>query len=402
MSDDKKQTPEQAPTDKPEIRYVPIEYMPGMHDDDDEIDLLELAKKIWDGRWTIIKITGVFILLGLFWALFSPVEYESEAILMPEIQVQETGGTAGRLLQQFGGAFGLGGIGAEGMPAGTIPPLLYPRIVNSLPFQLELLNHEVEFRDYGVTTTWPDFLEIHYPTPLATLAVDYTVKLPLTVLSGVRSLFEDDPDSLLATLPDDPTQSQYISITEEQQELVNQLRERISVSQDEETGLLTTRVKLQDARASAELNRFLIERLKEYVIDYRLEKARQNLEFAQDQLAEAETRFEETQVALAEFQDRNVSLGTARAQIELERLQDEKNLAFNVYSSVAQQVEQARLTLQEQTPIFKEVQAVTVPSENSDPNRPMVLVVFTLLGGILAVGYVFISPLVSNLGDHLS
>jgi hypothetical protein len=181
VSDDKKQTPE--PTDKPEIRYVPIEYMPGMHDEDDEIDLLELAKKIWDGRWTIIKITGVFILLGLFWALFSPVEYESEAILMPEVQTQEGGGTAGRLLQQFGGAFGLGGVGGSGMQAGTIPPLLYPRIVNSLPFQLELLNHEVEFRDYGVTTTWPDFLENHYPTPLATHAVNFTVKLPVTVLS---------------------------------------------------------------------------------------------------------------------------------------------------------------------------------------------------------------------------
>jgi LPS O-antigen subunit length determinant protein (WzzB/FepE family) len=398
VSDDTKQTPES--TDKPEIRYIPIDYMPGMHDED-EIDLLELAKKIWGGRWLIAKVTGVFILLGLFFALFSPVEYESEAILMPEIQVQDTGGTAGRLLQQFGGAFGLGGIGSEGMPAGTIPPLLYPRIVNSLPFQLELLNHEVQFRDYEVTTTWPDFLENHYPTPLATLAVDYSVKLPLTLLRGTISLIKGDPDSSISALPVDPTQSQFISITEDQQELVDELRERISVSQDEETGLLTTRVKLQDARASAELNRFLIERLKEYVIDYRLEKARQNLEFAQDQLEEAETRFEETQVALAEFQDRNVSLGTARAQIELERLQDEKNLAFNVYNVVAQQVEQARLALQEQTPIFKEVQAVTVPSDNTEPNRPLLMVVFTLVGGIVGIGYIFIVPMVSSLKGSL-
>jgi capsule polysaccharide export protein KpsE/RkpR len=161
-------------------------------------------------------------------------------------------------------------------------------------------------------------------------------------------------------------------------------------------------VKLQDPRASAEMNRFLIERLKEYVIDYRLEKARQNLEFAEDQLEQARERFEETQVALAEFQDRNISLGTARAQIELERLQDEKNLAFNVYNAIAQQVEEARLALQEQTPIFKEVQAVNVPSEKSEPKRAVMMVVFTLLGGIIAFVYIFLSPLVFNAMEQLS
>jgi capsule polysaccharide export protein KpsE/RkpR len=93
-------------------------------------------------------------------------------------------------------------------------------------------------------------------------------------------------------------------------------------------------VKLQDARASAEMNRFLIERLKEYVTDYRVEKARQNLEFAEQQKEEAQERFRETQFALAEFMDRNVTISSARAQMELERLQDEKNLALNVFQSL--------------------------------------------------------------------
>ena len=377
-----------------EVRYIPMEYMPAMHDDDnDEIDLLALAKRIWDGRWTIAKITGAFILLGLFWALFSPVEYQSESILMPEVQSGQSGGGASRLLQQFGGAFGISGGGD--MPQGTIPPMIYPRIVNSLSFQLELLDHEVEFREYGVTTTWPDFLENHYSKPLTAYAVDYTVGLPLTILGGVRSLFSSDDDEEMV-IQDDPLEAQFISITSRQQELIENLRNRISVSQDQETGLLNTSVKLQDARASAELNRFLIERLKDYVTDYRIEKARQNVEFTEEQKQEAKERFEEAQLALAEFQDRNISLSTARAQTELERLQDEKDLAFNVYNSVSQRFEEAKLSLQEQTPVFKEVQAVNVPSEKSEPKRGQMMIIFTLLGGIIAVGLVLFVPLIKE------
>ena len=190
--------------------------------------------------------------------------------------------------------------------------------------------------------------------------------------------------------------AEYITITVEQQELIEQLRERVSVSQDQETGLLNTRVKLQDPRAAAELNRFMIERLKEYVTDYRLEKARQNLEFAQKQREEAKVRFEEAQMSLADFRDGNVSLATARAQTEMERLQDEKSLAFNVYNSLSQRVEEARLQLQEQTPIFKEVQPVNVPSEKSEPKRGMMVVIFALLGGIISVGWVFVWPLIEK------
>src|SRR6056297_2384841 len=234
MSDDKKkgmgpekgQSSDENKNKDVEVRYVPLEYMPNMHDEDDEIDLLALAKRIWDGRWTIVKITGVFIALGLFWALFSPVEYQSEAILMPEIQTGESGGGASRLLQQFGGAFGISG-GAD-MPQGTIPPMIYPRIVNSLSFQLELLDHEVEFREYSVTTTWPDFLENHYSKPLTRYLIDYTIGLPFTLLRGVRDLFSDD-EAESVEIQDDPLAAEFISITKEQLELIEQLRERVSV-----------------------------------------------------------------------------------------------------------------------------------------------------------------------------
>lgn len=407
MSDQKRpdnegNEPSKSSDKKNEIRYVPVEYMqdPGYgFPDDDEIDLLELAKKIWQGRWKIIKITSVFIFLGVFWALFSAEEFESDALLMPEIQAEQGAGGASQLLQRFGGAFGISG--GSGMPAGTIPPQIYPQIVSSITFQLELLEQEMHFREYDVTTTWPDFLENHYSRPITGYIKDYTIGLPFTILGGVKSLFSSEDEEESAMLTEDVMEQEYISLSQEEFEIIKQLRERINVSQDQETGLLTTRVKLQDARAAAEMNRYLINLLKEYVTEYRVEKARQNLEFAEQQKDEAEERFRETQMALAEFQDRNVTISTARAQTELERLQDEKNLALNVYQTLAQRVEEARLNLQEQTPIFSEVQPANVPTERSEPKRGMMVIIFTLLGGILSVGWVLIEPLIGTLKESV-
>jgi len=369
----------------PEVRYIPIEYMPNMQEDGGEIDLIELAKHILDGRWAIAKITAVFVAIGLSIALFSPVEYESEAILMPEVQQQTD--RAGQLLQRFGGAFGLGGGSQMQAQQGTIPPMIYPRIVNSLSFQMELMEKEIRFADYGVTTTIPDFYENHYSPSVLSVVQSYTIGLPFTIIGWIRGT-EDEPSK---TLEEDPLQGELIQLSRKELSYIENIRERISVRLDEETGLLNTRVRLQDPRAAAELNRHLIEMLKEYVTAYRIEKVRQDLEFVEEQHATARERFEERQIALADFRDANISLATARAQTELERIQDEKDLAFNLYSSLSQQREEARLRLQEQRPVFSVVQAVNVPNERSSPRRALILILATFFGGFISIVVVLLN-----------
>jgi LPS O-antigen subunit length determinant protein (WzzB/FepE family) len=53
---------------------------------DDEIDLIEVAKTIWAGRKLILKVTAVFLVIGLVIAFGSKVEYEASCKLMPETQ----------------------------------------------------------------------------------------------------------------------------------------------------------------------------------------------------------------------------------------------------------------------------------------------------------------------------
>ncbi len=70
----------------------------------DEIDLIEVAKKNWDGRKIIYKTIAVFFVLGVIIAFGTPKEYKSEVTLLVE-----TGSSSSMngLLQQIGGLAGL-------------------------------------------------------------------------------------------------------------------------------------------------------------------------------------------------------------------------------------------------------------------------------------------------------
>jgi capsule polysaccharide export protein KpsE/RkpR len=170
-------------------------------------------------------------------------------------------------------------------------------------------------------------------------------------------------------------------------EIINNLRDRVSVSLNEESGVINLTTTMPDPQASAQVARFSIGLIREYVTDYRTRKAEQDLIFARRQMESAREEFEAVQDRLAEFRDSNINLSTARAQTQEQRLQSEYDLAFNVYNTVAQQVEQAKLKVQEQTPVVSVLQPVHVPVDD-ETSGFKVLFLFTFL--IMMIGIALI------------
>nr|WP_281280652.1 Wzz/FepE/Etk N-terminal domain-containing protein [Fodinibius saliphilus] len=346
------------------------------------MDLIELAQTFWDARMKIIKITGAFLVLGLFIALFSPKEYSTSATMMPEMQSAQSG--ASGLLQQYGGMLGISGSQLSGGQEGTIPPQLYPNIVQSLPYQVELMNTEVHFSRYDTTATVYDFFtNIHSPSILGYVK-QFTIGLPGQIIGLFKSEEQD-----INPLPKKVDRDSVLRLNREQMETVKTLRERLSISVDQETGILTLTSEFPDPQAAAEIGRVAITLLKEQVKEYRTQKARQNLQFVQEQVEEARKRFEEAQQRLAEFRDSNLNLATAKAQSREQELQSQYDLTFNLYNSLSQRQEQAKLDLQEETPVLSVLQPVSVPL-NDNTSGLLILIVSGMLGGIVSLGWVLI------------
>ncbi len=324
------------------------------------------------------------MVLGLLVALFSPKEYSTSATLMPETQSAQSG--ASGLLQQYGGMLGISGANLQGGQEGSIPPQLYPNIVQSLPYQVELMNTEVYFAEYDTTATVHEFFsEIHSPFSLMGFLKGYTIDLPGKIIG----LFKADEEGPEQPLPQKVDRDAVLSLSKEQMETVKTLQERLSISVDKETGILTLTSEFPDPQAAAEIGKTGINLLKENVEEYRTQKARQNLEFVQEQVEEARKRFEEAQNRLAEFRDSNINLATAKAQTREQELQSQYDLAFNLYNSLSQRLEQAKLDLQEETPVLSVLQPVSVPL-NDNTSGLLILIVSGMLGGIISLGWVLV------------
>lgn len=346
----------------------------------DEIDLIEVIRHIWNGRWLIAKITGIFIILGLVIALASPNQYKAEARLLPEAQDAQGGASA--LLRQFGGLGGFnlpgGGNGAD-----AIRPDLYPDVLKSTPFFVDLMGQKIKVKKEGNIEEIEVLTYLTESTAgfsLTRIIKKYTIGLPGTIIGWFRSDDKDDQSS-----SESLNYPKITHLNQKEFEIVKNLRTRINASIDERTGVITVSAEFSEPFLTAQIADFSVNYLTDYITKYRIEKANKDLDFVKERYAEKENEFHKAQQVLAQFRDANRNIVTAAAQTEEQRLQDQYNLAFNVYNSLAQQLEQALIKVQEETPVIKILEPVQVPNERSAPRRSLILLVNGFLGSFIGV-----------------
>lgn len=178
---DTSSTEQRLPQIPQEYKIVPADY--GYQYDEDEIDLLELAKTIWSKRMFIVKVVALGAVIGVIAALLSPKEYKSTATLMPEYST-ESQGSASSLLSQYGGLLGLSG-GSYASNSNAIRVDLYPNIVQSTNFQLKLMDQPFYFSDINQEATLFDYYtELNNLGVLGFLA-EYTIGLPGKILEAI-------------------------------------------------------------------------------------------------------------------------------------------------------------------------------------------------------------------------
>lgn len=372
-----------------EYKIVPADY--GYQYDEDEIDLLELAKTIWIWRIFIIKVVVIGTVVGFLAAILSPKEYKSTATLMPEYST-ESQGSASSLLRQYGGLLGMSG-GTYVSNSNAIRVDLYPNIVQSTNFQLKLMNQPFYFSDIDATATlFEYYTKLNSPGVIGFLA-EYTIGLPRKILGAILPKKE-----FMTSMPGDTKESMVLNLTKEEVDLISLLRQKITATLDEESGIVSVSVTLPDNIAAAAVTEYTITELTEYLTEYRTEKVLRDLTFVEEQLTMAEARFEEAQLTLAEFRDSNQGILSAKAQTEEQRLTSEYQIAFNLYNGLTQQYEEAKLKVQEETPVFKTLEAVQVPLED-ETSGSMILLIFIMLSGIGSIGWIFVHPLIEQFKD---
>lgn len=366
--------------DEIQLRTSP-EAVPEQRDEDEqEIDLLELAIKLWNQKKKICIWCFIGAILGLVIAFSIPREYAVDVTLAPEISNgQKMNGSLGAMAAMVG-------IGANAQGGGdAVNPMLYPDVVSSVPFLVGLFNVPVEDIDGEKKITVKEYVEEDLRSPWWSTVIGLPFKL-------IGMLMADDEEED----PNKPTDT--FQLTKQENLVVKALQNRINASVDTKTYVITISVTMQDPLISATLADTVVNRLQEYITDYRTNKARKDLEYAQLLNKEAQENYYKAQQKYADYLDRNNGLIIHSAMTTRERLQNEATLAFNLYNQTAQQVQVAKAKVQEQTPVYATISPATVPIKATSPRKVLILVGFVFLAFVACSAWILYGkPLVEEM-----
>ena len=348
--------------------------------EEDAIDIVALLKQLWVSRKTILKITMIFLFLGFFVAIFSKKEFTASTTFVPANQGEGTNGKLGSLAS-------LAGINLGGATGGAeISPELYPQIVNSIPFQLELLETKLTIDGQEKPISYKEYYDTIYSAGLLGSIKKYTLGLPGVILSLFRADAEEE--EIVSQ------ENQILSLSQQDNGLVKQLAAQISLAVNDKEGFVTISVTFPEATASAQLTLKAQTLLQDYALKFKTQKSIEELTYIEDRYLEKEQEFTKIKIEFARFQDQNNGVNTALGKTKLFQLQSDYDLVFSVYTELAKQLEAQRLQVKKDTPLFTVLKPVNIPIEKSAPKRPLIVLIYLFLGLVLSIGYVLVRPII--------
>lgn len=345
--------------------------------EENEIDLIELIKRFWEKRMFIVKVTAVFLCLGLFIAIFSSEEYTAQCVVVPQTG---EGGVSSSLsgLASLAG-FSLGSMGS----AEELSPMVYSNVMNNINLQKEMINTKIYFDRWGKELTLLDYFtnEEYQRTSVLGYVKKYTIGLPFLILGAIRGEKDDD---VAITGAD----GKIAMLTQQEDDCIKALKERTTLAVNDKDGYVSISATMPEPLAAAALAEIYMNLLQKYVSEFKIEKAKADYNFINQRYLEAREEYSKKQEEYARFKDANRIITTAVAATREEQIKNDYDLAYSLYSELSRQLIQAEIKVKENTPIFTVVEPVIVPRERSKPRRLMTLVAFGFLGGVLSCGAV--------------
>ena len=339
--------------------------------DEQEIDIMELISKLWKNRKMVIKWCVVGAIIGLVAGFSIPKTYRASATLAPETQ-QRVGSGVSSIASMMGVSLD------NSMDA--IDYEMYPDVVASTPFLFELLDLQVKTADGQIDTTLQNYILKHQKKPWWS----HVIGAPFKALGWAISLVKPEEEAESGA----GAELDIFNLPEGERLAIRYLAEKISVNVDKKTGKTQIALEMQDPLVVATVLDAVLENLKDYMSDYRTSKSRQDVANLSVICEQRKQDYYAAQKAYALYTDSNKNIVRNSSKAEGQRLQQEMNLAYQVYSQVATQLEGARIKAQQDKPVYAVLKPVSVPYRKSGPSKPKLLIAFTFLAGCCAAAWV--------------
>ena len=338
-------------------------------DQEIEIDLMDILRKIIGIRKKIYKAAGIGLIIGIIIAISIPKQYTVEVTLSPEMGSTKGGGLSG-LAASF---LGSGATMSDGTDA--LNASLSADIVSSTPFLLELSVMEIPASENKKMTLNTYLDEESSPW------WSYIIGLPSMVIGGVKSLFIKEDEETISDRGNQGT----IELSKKESQKIETLKKMIIASVDKKTSMTTVAVTLQNPKVAAVVADSVVGKLQEYIINYRTSKAKEDCIYLDRLFKERQQEYYVAQKRYADYMDSHDNIILQSVRAEQERLQNDMSLAYQVYSQVASQLQVARAKVQEEKPVFAVVEPAVVPLNPSGTSKKIYVLAFIFLSVCIVI-----------------
>lgn len=358
---------------------------------EEEVDIYEILFTLWKGRKRLIFAAIISTLIGVFVAFTSPVAYTAKCVIFPQAN-----GKSSRSLSSLASIAGIN-LGSTDL-SGGLPPEVYSKILMSRPFIHDIMNTpiSIEAESNKKIPLYKYYSEKKYQQfNLLGVIKKYTIGLPALIIGSLK---EEEKAKTVDISPANylKDSTSVIHVSRKEQEIYDAISSAIQYDYNTKEGLLNLSYTFPEPVAAAQICENLQRTLERYVVNYKVEKVRENLAQVERSFAKARIDFFRLQAEWANFQDSNRGLVTATARAQETRIRGDYDIAYAIYNELATQREQLQVQLKEQKPVLSVIDPVVVPLEKSAPRRGVILAGFLLLGVIVTAVWTIYESFIKN------
>lgn len=331
------------------------------------IDIRKMLNGIVKFKKLFIINVSIALVVSALLILSVPRYYVCTVKLAPELTTPSVGG-----LGALASSFGLNM--SNMMNQDAIFPELYPDLMESVDFQTSMFPVKVKTLKGNIETDYYDYINTYQK-------VAWWEK----IINSIKNIFKKkDVDASKSYKDIDP-----FRMNKTQSDIAKAIKGKIVCSVDKKTSVISISVEDQDPLVCATIADSAKVKLQQFIIKYRTNKARIDLDYTKKLYVEAKRQYEHARQVYAAYSDANQDLVLESFKAKQEDLENEMQLQYNNYQQVSQQLQLARAKLQERTPAFTTLQSASVPLKPAGPKR-MIFVLFCMFLTFVGTGiYVF-------------
>lgn len=340
-----------------------------------EIDLIKLCVLVLKQWQFLSRFAVAGIIIGVIIAFSIPKQYGSSVILAPEFSSGSA--SLSNSLSDLASSFGVD-LGNSKSSMDAIYPDLYPDIFESTEFIQSLYEVPVRLQKDSNTRTYIDHIIKDGKMPWW--------NYPKAWLS--EFLKPSDPLPRKGEGKIDP-----YDMNRTQWDIYKSISSSISCIVDKKTSVITISVKDQDPLVAAILVDTLQLRLQEYIIDYRTNKARRDVEHYKQLTEQAKKEYEDVRNKYIASSDAHLNVSLMAASAKIEDLENDMGIKYNVYTQSMTQLKLAEAKLQERIPAFTIIQPAKVNPQPVSTPKIVILLIWIMLSLAIGIGIILFREL---------